>query len=57
MKFNGWKWLLLVAVVMVQAGCATEKQTYDDTPPLESAASQDDNSHGWGASVQSAVGR
>jgi uncharacterized lipoprotein YajG len=52
MNLNVWRWLLLAAVVLFQAGCATERQTYDDTPPAD--APHEDDSHGWGTSIQNA---
>ena len=54
MEFKAWKYLLLVAVVLLQVGCATERKTYDDTTPLDSSTSQEDDSHGWGTNIQSA---
>ena len=52
MHSYAWRWILLIAVVLFQAGCATERQTYDDTTLPD--APHEDDSHGWGASVQSA---
>ena len=52
MDYIARRWLLLIAVVLVQTGCATEKKTYDDTPPLDSSTSSEDGSHGWGTSIQ-----
>jgi hypothetical protein len=53
MPFHAPRWLLLIAVVLLQAGCATQKQTYDDTS-LDSSSSHEDDSHGWGSSIQGA---
>jgi uncharacterized lipoprotein YajG len=53
MDLKGLKWLFLAAAVLLQVGCATEKKTYDDTT-LDPSTSQEDDSHGWGTSVQSA---
>ena len=54
MDFKVTRWLLLLAVAIVQVGCATTKETTDDTTlPLEAVPSQDD-SHGWGTNIQSA---
>jgi hypothetical protein len=53
MSFKVLRLALLVAIAVVQAGCATAKQTSDDNPPdLEPAPSQEDSSHGWGANLQ-----
>jgi hypothetical protein len=54
MDFKFFKLLCLLALVVAQAGCATTKETYDDTPSaLEQSPSHDD-SHGWGANLQQA---
>jgi hypothetical protein len=53
MDFKLLKLLLLFAVAIVQVGCATANESSDDsTPVLEPAPSHDD-SHGWGANLQS----
>ncbi len=44
MDFKSLRWLLLFAVVIVQAGCASE--AYDPTTDLQPVPSHDD-SHGW----------
>jgi hypothetical protein len=49
MDFKALRWLLLFAVVIVQAGCA--EQTYDPANDLQPVESHDD-SHGWGTNVQ-----
>jgi hypothetical protein len=52
MNFKVLKLLLLFAVVIVQAGCATTDASSDDaTPALEPSPSHDDT-HGWGANFQ-----
>jgi hypothetical protein len=48
MYFKALRWLLLFAVVIVQAGCAAHE--YDPANDLQPAASRDD-SHGWGTNV------
>jgi uncharacterized lipoprotein YajG len=53
MDFKALKRLLLVAAVLLQVGCATEKKTYDDTT-LDPGTSQEDDSHGWGTNIQGA---
>jgi hypothetical protein len=54
MSFKVLRLALLVAVVVVQGGCATTKQASDDppTPDLEPVPSHDDSSHGWGANIK-----
>jgi hypothetical protein len=55
MDFKVLKLLLLLAVVIVQAGCATANESSDDsTPVLEPTPSPHDDSHGWGANLQGA---
>jgi hypothetical protein len=49
------KCFLLSLAVMLQVGCATTKQTYDDTTPdPDTSTSHEDDSHGWGTSIQGA---
>jgi len=52
MNFSVLRVFILLLAVVLQAGCATEKKTYDDTTPLEPAGSSEDDSHGWGTSIQ-----
>jgi hypothetical protein len=55
MDFKVLRVFFLVAVVMVQAGCATSNENADDsTPALEPTTSPHDDSHGWGANLQGA---
>jgi uncharacterized lipoprotein YajG len=46
------KRLFLVALVLLQAGCATESPTSDDTTPALEPVPSHDDSHGWGTNVQ-----
>jgi hypothetical protein len=47
------KVLLLLGVITVLNGCATEKPVYDDpSTVLQPSESKEDSSHGWGTSVQ-----
>jgi hypothetical protein len=50
------KWLVLVVVALLQLGCASETKTSndDDTSPALEAVPSHDDSHGWGANLQSA---
>jgi uncharacterized protein YceK len=54
MDFPVFRLLLLVAVVMLQVGCATSSETTDEsTPALEQpSTSHEDDSHGWGTNLQ-----
>jgi hypothetical protein len=47
------KLLVLCAVLMAPAGCATSTPTYDDNPTLEPTPSHEDESHGWGTGIAS----
>jgi hypothetical protein len=52
MDYKILKWLFLFAAILVQVGCATTKESADDTTPdLEPSPSHDD-SHGWGTNIQ-----
>ena len=46
------KWLVLFAVVIVQAGCATANESFDDSTPILEPSPTHDDSHGWGANLQ-----
>ncbi|HEV3272099.1 MAG TPA: hypothetical protein VGZ93_07955 [Candidatus Methylacidiphilales bacterium] len=52
MDWKVLKWLLLFAVVIVQAGCATANENADDSTPILEPSPTHDDSHGWGANFQ-----
>jgi hypothetical protein len=49
MDFKVLKWLVLVAAVIVQVGCATANESSDDSTPILEPSPTHDDSHGWGA--------
>ena len=52
MDINVFKLCLFSVLVLVQVGCATTRQTTDDSNgDLEESQTHDD-SHGWGANLQ-----
>jgi hypothetical protein len=55
MDFKVLGLLFLFALAIGQAGCATTRETYDDTTPgPDNGLSHEDDSNGWGANLQSA---
>jgi hypothetical protein len=52
MGFKALQLLILLAVVIVQAGCATANETSDDSTPILEPSPTHDDSHGWGANLQ-----
>jgi uncharacterized lipoprotein YajG len=52
MDFKALKLLILLAAVIVQAGCATANATSDDSTPILEPSPTHDDSHGWGANLQ-----
>jgi hypothetical protein len=46
---------LFAALILGQTGCATTKETYDDTTTSgDSDQSREDSTHGWGANLSGA---
>jgi hypothetical protein len=52
MKIDALKWLLLISLAAMQVGCATATESSDDSPPDLTPAPSQDDSHGWGTSIQ-----
>jgi hypothetical protein len=57
MDFKVLKWLVLLAVATLQVGCATAGANADDSPPDLTPVPAQDDSHGWGTSIQGNVTR
>jgi hypothetical protein len=59
MAFSSLRWFFLIAIVMVQVGCATAEHNPETdaeaSPDLQPVPSNDD-SHGWGTNIQQTSG-
>jgi len=54
MEFKALRLLLLMALLAAQVGCATTRETSDDSVPGLEPGPEHDDSHGWGANLQGA---